>query len=231
MANSNEKQGAPVTEQTLNKQEAFLIKYKNTAIIAVVAILVVVCGWIGYNHFYAGPREAKASTALAKATDLYMQGNFEKALKGDKGVEGFIAVAENYGSTDAANLAKLYAGLSYAQLNKWQEAVNYLEDFSTKGDANISPASQAALGDAYANIKQIDKAISSFKKAADMADSKAEDGVNNSLSPIYLIKAARLLESQNKNDEALKIYQDIKSKYVNSAASQDIDKYIERLSK
>ena len=60
---------------------------------------------------------------------------------------------------------------------------------------------------------------------------QAEDGENNSISPSALIQAARLLESQNKKDEALKIYQTVKEKYVNSPAAMDIDKYIERLSK
>jgi tetratricopeptide (TPR) repeat protein len=104
-----------------------------------------------------------------------------------------------------------------------------LEEFSTKGDAMISPAVTAALGNAYANTGNIDKAISTLKKAADMADDEVEDGVNNSLSPTYLIQAARLLESQGKKDEALKIYKDIKVKYINSVAAQDIDKYIERI--
>ena len=64
-----------------------------------------------------------------------------------------------------------------------------------------------------------------------MADSKAED-VNNSISPTFLLQAGKLLESQKKNDEALKIYQDIKKKYVNSSLvqSSEIDKYIERVS-
>lgn len=61
-----------------------------------------------------------------------------------------------------------------------------------------------------------------------MADSKADEKTNNSLSPTFLIKAAEILESQNKKDEALEIYNDIKKKYVNSAVSQEIDKYIER---
>ena len=47
-----------------------------------------------------------------------------------------------------------------------------------------------------------------------MADSKAEDDANNSLSPAFLIKAGEILESQNKKAEALSIYQDIKKKYV-----------------
>ena len=65
-----------------------------------------------------------------------------------------------------------------------------------------------------------------------MADSKADGDANNSLSPTFLIQAGELLESQNKKDEALKIYQDVKKKYVNAAIVQnsEIDKYIERVS-
>ncbi|MBQ3827814.1 MAG: hypothetical protein II812_06655, partial [Prevotella sp.] len=55
------------------------------------------------------------------------------------------------------------------------------------------------------------------------------DGVNNSLSPTFLIQAAEILESQNKKAEALSIYKDIKKKYVNSPVMQEIDKYIERV--
>ena len=91
----------------------------------------------------------------------------------------------------------------------------------------VSPTATAALANAYAQTGNVDKAISTLKKAADMADSKAED-VNNSISPTFLLQAGKLLESQKKNDEALKIYQDIKKKYVNS--SSEIDKYIERVS-
>ena len=95
----------------------------------------------------------------------------------------------------------------------------------------ISPSAMAALGNAYANTGNVDKAISTLKKAADMADSKAEDGTNNSLAPTFLVQAAQLLESQNKNDEALKIYQDVKKKYVNAQVveSSEIEKYIERV--
>lgn len=229
MANSNQTQAAPTMEQTLNKQEAFFLKYKKAIVIAVVALIVVIAGAMAYNTFYAGPREDKASTALAKAQQMFANQQFEQALAGDKTTEGFLAIAKNYSGTDAANLANLYAGICYANTGKWQEAVKCLDEFSTKGDAIISPASQAALGNAYAHVKEIDKAISSLKKAAEMADSKAANGVNNSLSPTCLIQAARLLESQNKKAEALKIYEDIKAKYVNSPAAQDIDKYIERV--
>jgi len=69
------------------------------------------------------------------------------------------------------------------------------------------------------------KAVETFKKAADATDVPA-------LSSQALFDAALVLESQNKKDEALKLYQDIKKKYVNSAVvqSSEIDKYIERVS-
>ena len=185
-----------------------------------------------YQSFVKAPREEKASTALAKGQEYFNQEQFDKALNGDgASYAGFVKIASDYSGTDAANLADLYAGLCYANLGKWTEAVTYLEKFSTKSDAMISPAAVAALGNAYANTGNIDKAISTLKKAADMADSKAADDTNNSLSPTFLIQAAQLLEKTNKNDEALKIYQDIKKKYVNAQVvqSSEIDKYIERV--
>lgn len=229
MAKTNIANAAPA-EQEFNKQEAFFLKFRKQILIAVAALIIVVGGWAAYSNLVAGPREEKASTALAKAQDLFGQGEFQKALNGDKTMEGFLAVAENYSGTDAANLAKAYAGLCYANMAKWKEAVTYLEDFSTREDMMISPAITGALANAYANTGDVDKAISTFKKAAEMADSKAEDNVNNSLAPTYMISAARLLESQNKKSEALEIYKEVKEKYVNSTSSQDIDKYIERVS-
>ena len=94
----------------------------------------------------------------------------------------------------------------------------------------ISPAAVAALGNAYAHVKQLDKAVDCLKKAASMADKQAEGNANNSISPSFLIQAGEILESQGKKDEALKIYQDIKAKYVNSPVYGEIDKYIERVS-
>lgn len=224
--------GANSHVENPSKTEAFFIKFKKQILIAVVAVIVIIAGIALYNVYVDGPREDKASTALAKGQQYFNQEQFDKALNGDgASYAGFVKIASDYSGTDAANLANLYAGLCYANLGKWNEAVTTLEKFSSKSDAMISPAAMAALGNAYANTGNVDKAISAFKKAADMADSKAADDTNNSLSPTFLIQAAQLLESQNKSDEALKIYQDVKKKYVNSQVvqSSEIDKYIERI--
>ena len=224
--------GANSHVESSSNTEAFFIKFKKQILIAVVAVIVVIAGLLLYKAYVQAPREDKASTALAKGQQYFNQEQFDKALNGDgAGYAGFVKIASDYSGTDAANLADLYAGLCYANLGKWAEAVTYLEQFSSKGDAMISPSAMAALGNAYANTGNVDKAISILKKAADMADSKAEDGTNNSLAPTFLVQAAQLLESQKKNDEALKIYQDVKKKYVNAQVvqSSEIDKYIERV--
>ena len=215
MANKIQQQAA-VQEQPVNKTEAFFEKNKKAIIIAVVAIIAVIVCAILANNYYFEPRQQDASTELAKSQELFQQQDYAKAL------EGFQKVAAEYGSTDAGNLAQLYIGLCQAQLGKWQEAVNALESFSARDDQMISPAAEGALGNAYANLNQLDKAVEHLKNAASKAD-------NNSLSPTWLIQAGEILENQGKKAEALKLYQEVKDKYFNSMQYQTIDAYIERV--
>ena len=214
--------------ENLNAKEAFFVKYQKPILIAVAAIILIIAGTFLYKNFVSEPREAEASTAIAKGQEFFANQEFEKALKGEGNYKGFVKLAADYSSTDAGNLANLYAGLCYANLNKWQDAVKYLDAFSTSDDAMISPAAIAALGNAYAHLQQLDKAVDNLKKAASMADKQAAEGINNSLSPTFLLQAAQILESQGKKAEANTLYQDIKKKYVAAPISNEIDKYIER---
>lgn len=232
MANKKQ-QGVIDVNETLNKSEAFFDKYKKTIIIAIIALFAIIACVFLYQAYVSGPREDKASTALGRGQEYFMAEQFDKALNGDgAGYTGFLKIISDYGSTDAGNLANLYAGLCYANLDKWNEAVKYLDAYSPSNDAMISPAAIAALGNAYAHVNQLDKAISALEEAADKADKQGKDGINNSLSPTFRLQAAMLLESQGKKDEALKKYEDIKKKYTTSplVQSQEIDKYIQRLS-
>lgn len=225
MAEQNNKQTAPATmEESLNQSEAFLLKYKNIIISCIVVLIVIIGGVSAYKNYVSGPKEQKASTALAKCQDLFASQLYEQALNGDStGIQGFLAIAKEYSSTDAGNLANLYAGLCYANLGNWQEAANFLENYDTADDQMVSPAALGALGNAYAHLEQLDKAVSTLIKAAEKAD-------NNSLSPTFLIQAGQILESQDKKAEALKLYKQIKEKYFQSVQYNTIDEYIERVS-
>ena len=208
-------------EDALTQSEAFLIKYKNAIIGGVVAVIIIVAGFIMYKNLYAEPREEKAQAALFKGQEYFEQDAFEQALNGDSiGYTGFLKVADDYSGTKAANLAKAYAGICYAQLGKYEEAVKMLDSFNGK-DQMVAPAILGAAGNCYAQLGQLDKAASTLLSAADKADI-------NTLSPIFLIQAGEILVKQGKYDDAVNAYTKIKDKYFQSYQAMDIDKYIEQ---
>ena len=150
-----------VEKEVLNQSEAFLNKNKKTILCVLCALIVIIAGSMLFKAYYSGPREDKASTALAKGQEYFNNEMFDKALNGDgAGYEGFVKITSDFSGTDAANLANLYAGLSYANLDKWNEAVKYLDAYSPSNDAMVSPAAVAALGNACAHLNDLDKAVS-----------------------------------------------------------------------
>ena len=208
-------------EDALTQSEAFLIKYKNAIIGGVVAVIIIVAGFIMYKNLYAEPREEKAQAALFKGQEYFEQDAYEQALNGDSiGFVGFLKVADDFSGTKAANLAKAYAGICYAQLGKYEEAVKMLDSFNGK-DQMVAPAILGAAGNCYAQLGQLDKAASTLMSAADKAD-------NNTLSPIFLMQAGEILVKQGKYDDAVDAYTKIKDKYFQSYQAMDIDKYIEQ---
>lgn len=230
------KQSALDLNDKIAQSEALFIKYKKQIITLAVAIVVIVGGTLAYIYGYSKPREEKAQELLGIVMQRYvMNQDFEHALNGEGKTMGLVKIASKYGSTDAGNLAKYEAGVCYYQQGKTKEAIKMLEGYDTKGDQTISAQALFALANCYAANKQLDKAVETFKKAADQTDIPA-------LCSEYLFQAGLILENQKKNDEALKLYQDIKLKYPSAplCAQQEqngvvldamIDKYIERLSK
>lgn len=224
MAEQKNTQDPLNVDEALVTSETFFLKYKNLMLGVVVGLVVVVCAVLGYKNFISEPKAQKASEALFKGQQYFSNDNFEAALNGDSlGYAGFLKIADEFSSTDAGNLANAYAGLCYAQMGQYEEAVKFLDKFSSD-DYFVAPALMGTMGNCYAQMGQLDKAAATLLKAADKADSP-------SLSPNYLIQAGQILEKLGKNAEAVKAYQQVKSKYANSYQSMDIDKYIERASK
>ena len=210
-------------EEAMSSSEAFIIKYKNKFLAGIAAIVIVVGGVLGYQHFISEPNEKKASEALFRGEQYFLADNYEAALNGDSlGYEGFLKVANNFSSTDAGKLANAYAGICYAQLGQYDNAVKFLDKFGAD-DQLVSPALMGTMGNCYAQLGQLEKAAATLVKAADKANSQA-------LSPIYLIQAGQIYEKLGKKSEAVNAYKTVKDKYFNSYQAMDIDKYIERAS-
>jgi predicted negative regulator of RcsB-dependent stress response len=208
-------------EEVVVQSEAFFIKNQKAIIIGMIVIIAIVAGYFAYKHLYAIPREEKAQIALFKGEQYFENGAYELALNGDSiGYIGFLKVIEQYNGTNAANLAKAYAGICYKQSEEYEKAIEYLSGFSGS-DQMVAPSILGAIGNAYAELDQLDKASSFLIRAADKAD-------NNALSPLFLKQAGDIFTKQEKYDDAVKVYTKIKEKYFQSPQALDIDKYIER---
>lgn len=210
-----------MAKEAVQQEESFLQKNLKKIIVGVCTVIVVLVAGILLNN-WSESKNQKAAEALYPCEQLFQQGQYEKALNGDgQQVIGLLEVAKQYGSTKTGNVAKLYAGLAYAKLDKYEEAKQYLEDFDAKDDEMVSPAALGALGNVYAQLGDNDKAVKTLTKAAEKAD-------NAVLSPIFLVQAAQILESQGNAAEALKLYEEVKANYRGSQLGQEIDKYIQK---
>ena len=209
-------------EEAVSRSEAFINKNKKTLTAIVCAVVVLIVTGVSVSTYVIKPREQKAAEALFAGERYFQNGDYETALNGDQyEYAGFEAVADQYGNTKAGKLTKAYAGLSFAHLGRYEEAIPLLESFKGK-DAMVAPSVLAALGNCYAQTGNEAKAAATLVKAAQLAD-------NNLLSPAYLIQAGQIFEKLGKNADALKAYQEVKTKYYGSTQSMDIDRYIERV--
>lgn len=224
MSQKAQKNTAPVNEfdETLAASKNFFDKHKKAIVYGGGGLLAAIIIVLLTHQFYIVPRNTKANEALYKAEALFASGEYEKALNGNETTQGFLAVADNFGCTKAANLAKMYAGICYANLGQYNEAVAMLEDFSGCGDAMISPAAIGALGNCYAALGQKEKAATTLEEAASAAD-------NNTLSPTFLIQAGQIYEDLGQKEKALACYEKVKESYKQSFQTNEVDKYIERL--
>ncbi|MFA6812133.1 MAG: tetratricopeptide repeat protein [Bacteroidaceae bacterium] len=208
-------------EGALNESEAFIIKHKNMILGTIVGILIIIAGFLLYNKEYVKPREHKAQIAIFKGQEYFEQNAYQQAINGDSiGYIGFLKIADKFSGTKTANLANAYAGICYAKLGNYKEALDYLNKFNGK-DEMATPAIIGAVGNCYAELGNLDKASSQLLKAAEKAD-------NSTLSPIFLMQAGEILVKQGKYDDAVKAYTQIKDKYAQSYQATSVDKYIEQ---
>ena len=188
----------------------------------ITAIVILIIGYMAYTYLYQKPREREAVNAIYMAEMQFERDSFENALLSPgAGNMGLLDIIDEYRGTKTANLAVYYAGISYLKLGKYEAAISYLKDFKAKG--KLTPITKnGALGDAYSELEDFDKAIEYYKKATTV-------GKNNYLTPYYLKKLGLLYERQERYKDALAVYQEIADKYPESTDGFNIRKYIDNV--
>ncbi len=219
--NKKASQPAAAGARTAAEQESFVSR-NIRLLTAVVVLIVVVAVAYAIGRGVASRRGRQAAEALFPCEQYFQQGNYERALEGDgQNCIGLTQVAKQYSMTGSGNVAKLYAGLCYAQLGQDEEAKAYLSKYHLRKDQMISPAALGALGNTYIRLGDTEKGAETLIKAAKRAD-------NTVLSPLFLVEAGEAYESLGMKDKAIDTYQFVKERYKASPQGSEIDKYIER---
>ena len=108
--------------------------------------------------------------------------------------------------------------MSYLKTKKYEEAIEYLSNFSSD-DELLGPTALGAIGDAFADINQPKDALEYYQKAANKKD-------NEFTAPLFLFKAAQTAMEIKDYSTAEKLFTSIKQKYATTDQGRDIEKYI-----
>jgi tetratricopeptide (TPR) repeat protein len=211
---------ASKTEQWVARNQTYIL-----GVIGVVAVGVL--AFLGYQQFIQEPREASASNELFYPLQYFSQAQqnntqadslYTLALQGAEGKYGLLDIVDEYSGTKAANLARYAAGISYMNLNQYQDPISYLEDFKTD-DAMLGPISLGNIGDAFMQLDQTSDALGYYERAL------AED-TNDFTTPLYLHKAGIAALELGQTQKALEFFSRIKEEYPDSAQANGVDAFI-----
>lgn len=205
-----------LADRLTHGSENFFNKYRNVllGLLGVVAAAVI-GGLLFYNYRASQEREAQA--AMFQAIYYFEADSLNVALKGDGQAKGLVAIADDYSSTKAGNLAKFYTGVAYLKQGKFKEAVNYLEDYKSN-DLILQGKAFALLGDANLELGNKPAAVDYYLQAAEYNE-------NEFFTPQYLMKAGMAYEASNNYAKAVEVYDRIINNYVNAAEVADAKKY------
>ena len=197
--------------ETLSKSEEFINNNKNKIFTVLGVIVFLLLGFSIFSYIKSNQNNT-AQEEMFQAVYYFEKDSLVQALNGDGNNYGFLEIIDEYGLSDAANLSKFYAGASYLKLGNYENAINYLDEFSSS-DLLIQARAYSLIGDAYVEIGDYDNAIYYFKKASN-------ENPNEFFTPSYLLKLAIVYEETGDLESALDTYEEVIEEFKNSPEFQ-----------
>ena len=218
----DQKHNITETDNELGNTGKFVQENAKSLAVIGIAIIALVLLYLGYQNFYLAPRAEKAANEIFKAEEYATIDSLkDKAIAGDGSYPGFEKIAEEYSNTKSANIANAYLGGLYLQKGEFKKAADALGKYSSTGSPVIDPLVLGMLGDAYSEMKEYNKAVTYYKKAADK-------NKNSFTSPLFLKKLGLVYEEQKEYKSAAATYKKIKTNFPESVEAATIDAYIAR---
>lgn len=184
---------------------------------ALAGLVVLILMGVGYV-LYQDQQQAEAQELLAQVATTYEQGNYQAALEGTEGTPGLLDIADDYGSTQAGNLATFYAADALYRMGEYDRALEYFQRFDKTEDF-IGASALAAMGSIYEDREEFATAAEYYQQAANQFD-------NDLTSPRYLIDAGRAYAAAGAYDQALEMYQTVQERYPDSNQAETVEKRI-----
>lgn len=210
--------GFESVENALTRTEKYIEENQKSLSIIILAIVIVVGGYLGYKRLYLEPTNREALAAMFVAEKYFEVDSFYLALMGDGANFGMLDIIDEYGVTSSANLANYYAGISYLRMGQYENAIEYLKSFDSD-DIMVASIAFGSIGDCYTELGDNKKALTYYLKAG-------ERKKNSFTSPVYLKKAGMIYEQMEEYDKALKTYETIQKDYPDSDIGLEMEKYI-----
>lgn len=205
------------------KVTTFYEENKKNISIGITALIVIIAA----GFFYVKNKNAdneRATTELAKVYSFYDKGQYQIAIDGvrERNIVGLKAIADEYGSTRAGSMAKLYLGNCYYALGKFSDALKEYADFSPEGE--LLTVSR------YAGIGCCNEALGNYKDAAENFEKAATKYANDLNAAENFDAAARNYAAAGMKDLAIDLYKKIKKNYPTTTFAREADRHIAKLS-
>lgn len=222
MANTNTGQetGASTTE-SLSRIETFFEENQNIILGILGAVIIAVAGFVIYQRFIIAPKAEEASRLVFKAQQWFEADSFRLALDGDGNYYGFYDIREDFRATPTGKMARYYIGVSNLKLGNYDEAIKYLSKFKTS-DPNVQAVAYGGIGDAHAQLGEMEQAVKFYVKAAEKSNL-------NAVAPIYYMRAGKAYELLDNLESARKMYAAIVDKYETSNSFTAAQKELARV--
>ncbi len=190
---------------------------RNVVYGALAGVVVVALGIAGYAYYQTQQQE-QAQQLLAQIVTTYEQGNYQQALDGTAETLGLLEIADQYGGTQAGNLATFYAADALYRMGEFDRALTYFQRFDKTNDL-IGASALAAEAAIYESRDAFATAAKRYQEAAHQFESDLT-------TPRYLMDAGEAYVEAGEYEQALSVYQTIKDEYPESEQAQNIDRYI-----
>lgn len=195
----------------------FYEENRNLVYGALAGLVALALGIVGYAYYQAQQQE-QAQQLLAQVVNTYEQGSYQQALDGTAETLGLLEIADEYGGTQAGNLATFYAADALYRLGEFDRALTYFQQFDKTNDL-IGASALAAEAAIYESREEFATAAEHYQDAANQFESDLT-------TPRYLMDAGRAYAEAGDYEQALEIYQTIKQEYSESEQAQNIDRFI-----